>query len=101
THHPSKSTLFPYTTLFRSVADGTRTMAWPVAANTDYTLTCKVYFQGSATTAGPKFQVTGPASPTAVALSVGPLDPIAKTTSNVRSEEHTSELQSRGHLVCR
>src|SRR5690625_6620365 len=23
------------------------------------------------------------------------------TTSGVRSEEHTSELQSRGHLVCR
>src|SRR5207253_6853384 len=25
----------------------------------------------------------------------------ARTTSETRSEEHTSELQSRGHLVCR
>src|SRR5690625_5790324 len=25
----------------------------------------------------------------------------ADTAKNVRSEEHTSELQSRGHLVCR
>src|SRR5437870_9701660 len=31
-------------------------------------------------------------------------DPISKTTQEAkvsRSEEHTSELQSRGHLVCR
>src|SRR5690625_6276043 len=27
--------------------------------------------------------------------------PTARTCSMVRSEEHTSELQSRGHLVCR
>src|SRR5690625_5701018 len=27
--------------------------------------------------------------------------PRATTEANVRSEEHTSELQSRGHLVCR
>src|SRR5690625_6217999 len=26
---------------------------------------------------------------------------VASTTSTPRSEEHTSELQSRGHLVCR
>src|SRR5690625_6779744 len=42
---------------------------------------------------------------------VDPDDPLLKTYSNIfpgllteeipRSEEHTSELQSRGHLVCR
>src|SRR6266702_8716843 len=26
---------------------------------------------------------------------------LARTTPRLRSEEHTSELQSRGHLVCR
>src|SRR5207253_7477448 len=26
---------------------------------------------------------------------------LCQTTSHTRSEEHTSELQSRGHLVCR
>src|SRR5437870_7614280 len=32
-----------------------------------------------------------------------PSIPIARrwSTSTIRSEEHTSELQSRGHLVCR
>src|SRR3954452_25639542 len=28
-------------------------------------------------------------------------DPISPTSSRIRSEEHTSELQSRPHLVCR
>src|SRR5690625_5413335 len=28
-------------------------------------------------------------------------EPASKTQSCLRSEEHTSELQSRGHLVCR
>src|SRR6266699_5271550 len=54
---PPRSTLFPYTTLFRSVHE----------------------YLGS---------------PHAVQPSVGiPL--------RIRSEEHTSELQSRPHLVCR
>lgn len=44
--------------------------AFPVSANHSYTMTCQLAFQGSATTAGPKFQVTGPASPTTVLLSV-------------------------------
>src|SRR5690625_3269709 len=30
-----------------------------------------------------------------------PIDKLARTTREPRSEEHTSELQSRGHLVCR
>src|SRR2546422_3946816 len=63
---PPRSTLFPYTTLFRSLLD----------------------------------------------LSVGLLGPAARVFASVRqlgsqltngdrSEEHTSELQSRLHLVCR
>src|SRR5258708_24432897 len=60
---PPRSTLFPYTTLFRSV----RTGAVPDAVFADY-----------------------PAS----LMATFPLWP-------VRSEEHTSELQSPDHLVCR
>src|SRR5437870_7445769 len=30
-----------------------------------------------------------------------PEPPSVRRTANARSEEHTSELQSRGHLVCR
>src|SRR5215208_7870482 len=53
---PPRSTLFPYTTLFRSPTDST-------------------------------------------GLLVGRDRPFKE--SHRRSEEHTSELQSRGHLVCR
>src|SRR5690625_5167226 len=44
------------------------------------------------------------AHPTALSALVGPsLEELAKLHPHVtvRSEEHTSELQSRGHLVCR
>src|SRR2546422_7676216 len=60
---PPRSTLFPYTTLFRSLA--------------------------SAAAIGP-------------ALAGAAERPLGETIrAAVRSEEHTSELQSRLHLVCR
>src|SRR5207253_7993895 len=34
-------------------------------------------------------------------LPDGGLDPVVLRVDHLRSEEHTSELQSRGHLVCR
>src|SRR5690625_5742480 len=43
-------------------------------------------------------------SPDATATSTGLTDTVQKMLSGLtprRSEEHTSELQSRGHLVCR
>src|SRR5690606_41840926 len=64
---PPRSTLFPYTTLFRS----TRTVSWPAGRNKGV---------------GP---VTGTGRRSAVRLTAR------------RSEEHTSELQSRENLVCR
>src|SRR2546428_3198374 len=63
---PPRSTLFPYTTLFRSDAQQ-RALPVHVARNRRLAL-----------------QLRGPSVP-----------------SNVRSEEHTSELQSRSDLVCR
>src|SRR5258705_733622 len=56
---PPRSTLFPYTTLFRSRVSSARTSTWPMLT----------------------------ASRSAKAMA--------------RSEEHTSELQSLRHLVCR
>src|SRR2546422_1772769 len=56
---PPRSTLFPYTTLFRSNRTGLRS---------------------SSTGRSPRLPTTNP---------------------TLRSEEHTSELQSRLHLVCR
>src|SRR2546422_7484623 len=75
---PPRSTLFPYTTLFRS-----RSATSPIAP--------------SVTTA------TGPSRPAAAASAgasrVAPSP--GGSESYARSEEHTSELQSRLHLVCR
>src|SRR5258708_23930158 len=89
---PPRSTLFPYTTLFRS------TVAVPGAAvsispsslviepSAGFTFTAAV----SGTTAGQS---------TAVTWSVQ--EGASGGTVDSRSEEHTSELQSPDHLVCR
>src|SRR5256885_8684162 len=69
---PPRSTLFPYTTLFRS------SPATPVLSSA---LTWNV-------TRRPSTAVTS-----AISVSVSP--------TGVRSEEHTSELQSPCNLVCR
>src|SRR3712207_8436443 len=82
---PPRSTLFPYTTLFRSVG-GTaeHIMLWPLG--------------------GVAF-VRPPERPGAQLWSIaaGPLVNVAliPILVGIRSEEHTSELQSRQYLVCR
>src|SRR3712207_7537171 len=74
---PPRSTLFPYTTLFRS---------FPVEA---------------ALVRGVAHQVEQERQQHFV-LAVGqPFDPHRVVAMDVRSEEHTSELQSRQYLVCR
>src|SRR3712207_7443903 len=81
---PPRSTLFPYTTLFRSVRDdvlrpsGKHTLCpWKGTAS---------YFD---------LEVDGTVNAAAAWYYPQPKD-AAK-----RSEEHTSELQSRQYLVCR
>src|SRR3989442_11965487 len=71
---PPRSTLFPYTTLFRS--------------NASVIITGRRPTELARLPAIPKV-----ASPSFPKTFDHPLD--------VRSEEHTSELQSRPHLVCR
>src|SRR2546429_6348886 len=66
---PPRSTLFPYTTLFRSAISCSNSRSrprWPTSSRLESC--CR----------------------SSVALDAG-----------LRSEEHTSELQSRLHLVCR
>src|SRR3989449_4998913 len=81
---PPRSTLFPYTTLFRSCLE-----AAIVAA-----------------LAAPPIQVDGHVPDLAGDVRFaavhppGEHDPAADPRAD-RSEEHTSELQSRLHLVCR
>src|SRR5437870_7383276 len=76
---PPRSTLFPYTTLFRS---------WIAAADI-----------GIASKSG---GIRAVASPLKLReyLACG-IPVVATDLGGLRSEEHTSELQSRGHLVCR
>src|SRR5690625_6393300 len=90
---PPSSTLFPYTTLFRSClhieervgvsGDTTQGAGDQPAAGEDAADRQGLLFDGIVT---PVSEDLGYRGPTACAA---------------RSEEHTSELQSRGHLVCR
>src|SRR3989442_9257914 len=68
---PPRSTLFPYTTLFRS-----RIRALPTASRS-----------APAGARGPREEAPALSRPSGRSIP--------------RSEEHTSELQSRPHLVCR
>src|SRR5258708_25479273 len=74
---PPRSTLFPYTTLFRSSASRA-----PARAR-------------SAISAVAAATTTNAPSPIQLPLSASVRRPTG------RSEEHTSELQSPDHLVCR
>src|SRR5437660_8171928 len=73
---PPRSTLFPYTTLFRSDLSQhqSQPMSLELLAIADHVIT----------------------------MTHGHLRALSGHAEDVgRSEEHTSELQSRGHLVCR
>src|SRR5256884_1696659 len=97
---PPRSTLFPYTTLFRSKI---ATLLWPAVV---------IPSSGTKGVGKPVQLLGGLARPFKVkplSRSVIPGAPnliqgapaTSQVTSPTRSEEHTSELQSRLHLVCR
>src|SRR3712207_9484382 len=97
---PPRSTLFPYTTLFRSEirgASGSRTMplADLFAAPTDE--------RRIETTLRTGEIITSFTLPAAAGRStyLKTMDRKTWAFALVRSEEHTSELQSRQYLVCR
>src|SRR2546422_7396847 len=79
---PPRSTLFPYTTLFRSyivpLAESSIDMIWAPAYGSNKK------------------------NATDIRLAVDALELVfTRPEIGTRSEEHTSELQSRLHLVCR
>src|SRR3712207_8119416 len=74
---PPRSTLFPYTTLFRSTS-----LALVGATGAGKTTLAAL--------------VAGTGTPLTGSVHIGTTD-----LAGVRSEEHTSELQSRQYLVCR
>src|SRR3712207_8113969 len=79
---PPRSTLFPYTTLFRSTLDG---VVHPLSDR--------------------HWPTVDPDDPAALtdeeAAVVADLRSQFRHSPRLRSEEHTSELQSRQYLVCR
>src|SRR3712207_8111620 len=89
---PPRSTLFPYTTLFRSLEEGVD----PVAAAAELGVTpTHVYDEVFTGFAAPMSEASlAEAQVSDVVEGITP-------DGTVRSEEHTSELQSRQYLVCR
>src|SRR3712207_7677282 len=81
---PPRSTHFPYTTLFRSV----------LVATARELQTLQVAGVGLDA-------LVASGEDEAERYHAGDLDPPPKLVVSTRSEEHTSELQSRQYLVCR
>src|SRR3989442_7594279 len=75
---PPRSPLFPYTTLFRSFIRGVPLSPLPIPLH-------RCNSRQSAVSSTRRKRRTLP----------------ARSHGKLRSEEHTSELQSRPHLVCR
>src|SRR3712207_7489750 len=90
---PPRSTLFPYTTLFRSSATlaAAEALALAEAAEeTHVTLPAAEpfsHYQGAAARGGATYRESARGT--------------LRGDGATRSEEHTSELQSRQYLVCR
>src|SRR3712207_8466856 len=82
---PPRSTLFPYTTLFRSQL-AAPFIAFGILFNLGLGVLSRLM---------PQLQVFFLAMPAAILIGMAVLLAV------VRSEEHTSELQSRQYLVCR
>src|SRR2546428_9160108 len=75
---PPRSTLFPYTTLFRSLPIGVYVVADGMGGHQ-----------------------SGEVASSIAARTIGAMVNTTLIAPHARSEEHTSELQSRSDLVCR
>src|SRR3712207_8018947 len=86
---PPRSTLFPYTTLFRS----------------DHTTGVFLYRDGAYQTAATQAERTADFFAACVLMPKRIVKRVwfegPQSVERLRSEEHTSELQSRQYLVCR
>src|SRR5687767_15319058 len=87
--HPPRSTLFPYTTLFRSVE-----AAIPAAVRRQ----SRVH---PATKTFAALRIAVNDELLALDQGVWAVSSVLAPAARLRSEEHTSELQSLAYLVCR
>src|SRR5256886_14392755 len=83
---PPRSTLFPYTTLFRSAGSFTFGVNYKLV---EFVVDCSGDCTGVPSSRGVTHAIDVGGQ-----VAVGP-------TGALRSEEHTSELQSQSNLVCR
>src|SRR2546423_10063413 len=88
---PPRSTLFPYTTLFRSTAGNPQLLIIVTLDNPS-----PIW---GGVTAAPTFKLL--AERAIEEFGIPPDKRLAPGTPAPRSEEHTSELQSLAYLVCR
>src|SRR3712207_7710824 len=90
---PPRSTLFPYTTLFRSMYFATGECTWVII------VTCVI----AGILAEISRKILGYNNPKGEIVSSGLICVgfVGSILPMWRSEEHTSELQSRQYLVCR
>src|SRR2546425_12443166 len=97
---PPRSTLFPYTTLFRSPIGALCDLLYGMGiANMIFRQTKTRPDTADWKKIVAKYQK--PSAPRAVWQIVNTLVPYALLWYLMRSEEHTSELQSLAYLVCR
>src|SRR3712207_7282895 len=87
---PPRSTLFPYTTLFRSSTTVVKILAAAIS----------VAFVSLFLTQNSQSKPVNPIFAESFVLADGAAI-YAERCASCRSEEHTSELQSRQYLVCR
>src|SRR3712207_9416987 len=97
---PPRSTLFPYTTLFRSrIAE-----RWSISREDADALSAESHRRASlAAREGLNSEIlpTPGLDPEGNPIEMTRDEGIRETVDPERSEEHTSELQSRQYLVCR
>src|SRR2546427_5655780 len=102
---PPRSTLFPYTTLFRSTRglsrgeNGRRGAEYARAAGARRDRSPRGRVGRVAAYAGP--ELGGLRRPAREISTISNTSVIMPTAVHPRSEEHTSELQSQSNLVCR
>src|SRR3712207_7310029 len=89
---PPRSTLFPYTTLFRSTWSSSTALASPGTRTASAS-------QGFSRGIDPTDEAGGDLAEGQLVAALYPLAVYGGAVQ--RSEEHTSELQSRQYLVCR
>src|SRR3712207_9501634 len=97
---PPRSTLFPYTTLFRSLTDrffGPQLRGFDIRGIGPRVQ--RVPYNDDGTLATDQARISDALGGRAYYMGRAELE--FPVSANLRSEEHTSELQSRQYLVCR